>query len=205
MSVVVESYMHKMAKELLYKEIEEKSGFEYKLSNGTIGFETLISREDYRDECVLMEFPTIDGTYPDECGCTQQIIPYDCKNCKWNDDCLFDHKGTPLDPCGRYMEDLNIFRCKKNTHGFRFNNGKGYCKCSDCDLFDFNGAKTHDIAVFWKGSVTFAIEIINKHEPDWIKKSNDLYYNVFLVRAADILKRIDNTPIYVYCIIGRGH
>ena len=109
MSVVVESYMHKMAKELLYKEIEEKSGFEYKLSNGTIGFETLISREDYRDECVLMEFPTIDGTYPDECGCTQQIIPYDCKNCKWNGISACEGKnilmtGDGLNDAGAFMQ-----------------------------------------------------------------------------------------------------
>jgi len=207
---MVESYLHKMAKELLYKEIEEKSGFEYKLSNGEVSFESLISREDYRGECVLMEFPTHDGSYPDEFGCTYEP-PTSCEFCvyydKDNNSCIDGYVPVPYcvgSTCIKYTNG-GLLLCKNPKTGFRFNSGNGYCKCAGCDTFDFDGCKIHDIAAFWKGTVVFAIEIINKHEPDWIKKSNELYYNVYLVRAEDVLKRIGDTPIYVNRVVGRGH
>ncbi|NOR85664.1 hypothetical protein GQ473_06110 [archaeon] len=198
---MVESYLHKMAKELLYKEIEEKSGFEYKLSNGTEGFIGLISRDDYRSECVLMEFPTHGGYYPDEFGCMNTIIPFNCIFCKWNDWCGFDHIGSPQDPCGGYMTNPE-FICRKSAEGHRLNNGNGYCKCSNCDDFDFNGSVVHDIAAFWKGNVRFAIEIVNKHGPDWNRVYASMPYNIYFVKAEDVLKRIYSTPVFVHKIVG---
>ena len=65
---VVESYLHKMAKELLYNEIQSHNGFRWK-TNDKNGCASLIEREDYRGECLLMEFPTKEGSYPDEFGC----------------------------------------------------------------------------------------------------------------------------------------
>lgn len=56
-----------------------------------------------------------------------------------------------------------------------------------------------------KGLVVFAIEIINTHEPDWKKYAHKLNYNVYLVRAIDILKRVESTPVYVYCILGQNN
>ncbi|MCK5343872.1 MAG: hypothetical protein KAR20_10735 [Candidatus Heimdallarchaeota archaeon] len=197
---MVESYLHKTAKELLYKEIEEKSCFEYKLSNGTTGFESLISREDYRNECVLMEFPTKEGYYPDEFGCCKKIIHFDCKYCKWNDGCMFDHIGSPDDPCGGYMTDYTL-KCHKSTKCFRFNKGDGYCKCSTCEDFNFNDSIVHDIAAFWKGNVRWAIEIINKHEPDWIEAYASMPYPIYFVRAEDALKRVESTPTFVYKVV----
>ena len=173
----MESYLHKMAKELLYNEIEEKSGFEYKLSNGDVGVESLITRDDYRGECVLMEFPTKEGYYPDEFGCTHPIEKYICDE----------------------------FICGTKKTGFRFNNGKGYCKCSECEHYNFNGGVVHDIAAFWKGNVRWAIEIINKHEPSWDEVYSSRQYYIFLVKAEDVLKRVDKTPVFVYKIIKTGY
>jgi len=176
---MVESYLHKMAKELLYKEIEEKSGFEFKnnclsdcydvifkTDNKDIFFVPLIERDDYRNECVLMEFPSIDGGYyPDELGC---------------------HNTT----------------CHKKTGKYRFNTGSGYCKCGSCEHLNLQNTIIHDIAAFWKGNIRWAIEIVNKHEPDW--NDSNLDYPVFLVRAEDVLKRVSKSPVYVYKLMGTG-
>ncbi|MCK5225102.1 MAG: hypothetical protein KAQ89_00135 [Planctomycetes bacterium] len=171
---MVESYLHKMAKELLYKEIEEKSGFEYKISNGEVFFKSVLGHKDYRKECVLMEFPTQEGYYPDEFGCGIENFEY-----------FFQ----------------NEFNCTRSAKGYRFNTGQGYCKCSSCEHFNFNDTVVHDIAFFYKGNVGFAVEIVNKHEPSWGKVNASLPYDIYFVRAEDVLKRIDSTPVFVYKII----
>ena len=167
----VESFLHKTAKELLYSEIERKGGFAWKTEHSS-GFEDVIRREDYRKECILMEFPTgngeDNGMYPDEMGV--------CK---------------PRS------------RCKGASGGFRFNNGNGYCKCSQCGDINYSKVIIHDIAVFWKGHINFAIEVINKHPPAWRKKVK-LTYTVFVVKAEDILKRVTDSPVYVTDIITCG-
>ena len=204
---MVESYLHKMAKELLYKEIEEKSGFEYKLSNGTTGFESLITREDYRGECVLMEFPTHEGYYPDEFGCKKGFLTeYSDKNCK---KCIFNTETHCLEmfkiPCDMYTPKPSCLRGAinpaKNNNRYRLDNGKGYCKCSGCEHFNYNGSVVHDIAVFWKGNVRWVIEIINKHEPDWIELYASMPYPIYFVRAEDALKRVESTPTFVYKVV----
>jgi len=185
-----------MAKELLYKEIEEKSGFEYKLGDGSIYFKRLITRDDYRSECVLMEFPTIEGYYPDEFGC-QYTHKHTCGDCIWNDDCGFFHSYTPENECGGYVWIKNV-GCKiTKQNGFRFNIGDGYCKCSSCEHYNFKGSAVHDIAVFWKGNVRWAIEIVNKHPPKWDILRSSMPYEIFIVNAEDVLKRVDKTPVYV--------
>ena len=178
---MVESYLHKMAKELLYKEIEEKSGFEYKLSNGTEGFESLISREDYRSECVLMEFPTKEGYYPDEFGCNE------------------DNRICHLD---KYGCDPVTLDCRNpGLPGYRFKTKNNTCKCTDCESYNFNDSIVHDIAAFWKGNVGWAIEILNKHEPDWTRVYASMPYDIHFVKADHVLKRVDSTPVFVYKII----
>jgi len=165
----VESFLHKTAKEILYVEIEKKSGVEWK-TNTSFGFEPLIQRSEYRKECVLMEFPTGNRSdnemYPDEIGVCRAI--------------------------------KQVGRC--NLKGYRFNNGKGYCSCSQCGFIDYTGVIIHDIAAFWKGTIAFAIEIINKHPPVWIDnlKPN---YPVYIVDATNILKRVTDTPVFVTDII----
>lgn len=156
----MESYLHKMAKELLYQEIEDKSGFEYKLSNGEGGFEGLILREDYRDECVLMEFPTIEGMYPDELGCTFNGTTQSCDLCLWynpkTNTCDGVHTPIPYIEGSTCANFENNERCvKTNVNEYRFKTENNTCKCSVCDFFNFKGAVVHDIAVFWKGSVSF--------------------------------------------------
>jgi len=160
---MVESYLHRMAKELLYTEIEKNNGFEWKTEKES-GFESLITRDDYRGECVLMEFPTKEGMYPDESGCSYQ----------------------------------HAWACNPSRNKFRFHNGNGYCKCSNCEFYDFKNAIVHDIAAFWKGNVRFAIEIINKHEPKWDICYASMPYKIYFVRAEDVLKRVDSTPVFVY-------
>lgn len=195
---MVESYLHKMAKELLYNEIEEKSGFEYKLSDGSIHFKDLISREDYRAECVLMEFPTIEGYYPDEFGCNAEPAEGKCKYCKWNDECAFNHSYDKKGECQGYVWDTWIWKCKyPGAPGFRFKTTGLECKCSNCDHYNFEGSVVHDIAAFWKGNVRWAIEIVNKHSPDWNVVRASMPYDIFIVKAEDVLKRVDKTPVYV--------
>ena len=165
----MESYLHKRAKELIYKEIEEKSGFEWK-SNNSSGFESLISREDHRGECVLMEFPTKEGYYPDEFGCEEYI-------------------------------DNERYAKPEKKDGYRFNNGHGCCRCSECEYFNFKDSVVHDVAAFWKGNVRWAIEIVNKHEPDWIEVYASMPYPIYFVRAEDVLKRVGSTPSFVYKVV----
>lgn len=202
---MVESYLHKMAKELLYKEIEEKSGFEYKLSNGIEDFEPLIKRDDYRNECVLMEFPTKDGYYPDEFGCSAVPAEGECQFCNWYTKCGFEHSYDKIGECGGYVWDRWTWKCRHpGMPGMRFNKGNGYCKCSSCDSYNFKDSIVHDIAAFWKGNVQWAIEIINKHEPSWDMVCASMPYHIYFIKAEDVLKRVDSTPVFVYKIIKTG-
>lgn len=167
----MESYLHKLAKEKLFYEINTKGIFEFKIRNGG-GEETLISRPDYRHECILMEFPSCNGLYPDEVACVHT-------------------KECPI----------------KATQGKRFDIGNGICKCSKCDHLQKAEVVIHDIAAFWKGSVIFAIEVVHRHPPEWLSgKRNPINYNhpislhypIYLVRALDVLKRVEETPVYVF-------
>lgn len=54
---------------------------------------------------------------------------------------------------------------------------------------------------FGKVVLVFAIEIINKHEPSWENVFAYTPYDIFLVKAEDVLKRVDKTPVFVYKII----
>ena len=56
--------------------------------------------------------------------------------------------------------------------------------------------------IVWKGR-DGAIEIINKHKPKWAYMQDSLNYLVFLIKAEDILKRVDNTPVYITSLMGR--
>ena len=146
----VESYSHKLAKELLYNQIKEKCYFETKnygdISLGNHG--------------IYMEFPCIDGYYPWECMCKP-------------------HKESKeSEYCPKLVEK------------------EGYCKCLLCKYLDRNGAIIHDIASIHKGHVVWAIEIINKHEPEW-KNKTLLQYSVYIVYTNNVLERIENSPVYV--------
>lgn len=171
----LESYMYKMAKELLYAEIERNDGFCGKLDDGEIIRAPLIKRDDYRHECVLMEFPTPGGYYPDETLC-------ETSGC-------------------RYSKHPRV------ADGFRFNAGNGYCACASCKhLMPKEKYIIHDIAAFWKGYVVWAIEIVNKHEPDWkddINHQGGMPYPVYVVKAENVLKRVTDTPVFIDDIIGR--
>jgi hypothetical protein len=164
-----ESFLHKHAKELLYNEIECKGVFEWK-TDIDAGFESLTDRLEYRKECILMEFPSVSGNYPDECAC------------------LYPGNDIKLP-----------FNCKLDN-GYRWNDGKGYCRCTNCQFLDLKKVTIHDIAAFWKGNVAFAIEIINKHAPSW-KYNKHFDYPVFLVDASNVLKRVSDTPVFVSEII----
>jgi len=119
----VESFLHRKAKELLYSEIESKSGFDWK-SRSECGFERLSQKER-----VTMEFISINPT-------------------------------------------------KKNII-------------------------IHDIAVLLDGKIVWVIEIINKHYPNWIEQVK-LKYPVYIVKADNILKRVDYTPVFIEDIITSG-
>jgi hypothetical protein len=169
----MESYLHKQAKELLFAQIEKSGQFVWKTETNS-GIETLIDREEYRHECLLMEFPTgkaeNNGMYPDEIGvCTIKRSEYDVS-------------------------------CR--AEGYRFNNGSGYCSCSQCGYIDYSKVIIHDIAAFWKGHIYFAIEIINKHEPSWFGVI-DTDYPVYIIQAENVLKRVSNSAVYVDYILNR--
>jgi len=171
-----ETYLHKIAKELLYAEIERNSCFRGKLGDGTAITAELTKREDYRHECVLMEFVTHIGSphYPDETLCE-------------------------VGGCRRLPREDRM------TEGdYRFNDGGGYCTCASCDyLLPREKYIIHDIAAFWKGYVAWAIEIVYKHYPAWEGKIG-LEYPVYVVKAENVLKRISDTPVFVEYVIPRG-
>lgn len=178
---MVESYLHKMAKELLYNEIVDKGIFEFKTND--------IATLPIGNHGVYMEFPSIDkscggGWYPDECGCTLGTCVY--KNEEYEDIYILDNGK-------KYTAGSDRYSLKTNP---------GYCCCGLCGHVKYSDSIVHDIASIHKGTVVFAIEIINKHTPSWHEIESTLNYQVYLIRAVDILKRVDNTPVYVYCIMG---
>jgi len=105
---------------------------------------------------------------------------------------------------GMYPDEMGVcksqLKCKGASDGFRFNNGNGYCKCSQCGYIDYSKVIIHDIVVFWKGHIIFAIEVIHKHPPAWRNKVK-LNYAVFVIKADNILKRVTDSPVYVTDII----
>ena len=166
--------MHKLAKELLYAEIERNSQFQGKFASGEVMTEKLIQRADYRDECVLMEFVSAvePPHYPDE------------TLCRW-----YGCNGAPPDD-------------RPTTHG-RFNDGNGYCACASCKwLLPREKYIVHDIAAFWKGMVGWAVEIVHKHTPDWAGQIC-LEYPVYIVKAENVLKRTTDTPVFIEDFIYR--
>jgi len=95
-----------------------------------------------------------------------------------------------------------IYESADITNRFSLNSRPGYCKCGGCEHLDIKDTIIHDIASIHKGTVVFAIEIINKHPPAWRHIEQTLNYTVFLIKAIDILKRVEHTPVYVYCLMG---
>jgi len=58
----------------------------------------------------------------------------------------------------------------------------------------------HDIGFSGGFSTVMAIEIINKHYPKWEGKIL-LPYQVFIIKAENILKRVANTPVFIERVI----
>ena len=205
---MVESYLHKMAKELLYKEIKEKSVFEFKTND--------VVTIPLGNHGVYMEFPSMEksgggGWYPDECGCgytNPQSHPKSCQNCLWVNTDMCEHNTDSLKThCDEWMEaewiDACMYKPNETQNRFSLKSNPGYCKCGDCQYLNLKDTMIHDIASIHKGNIVFAIEIINKHPPSWREMESKLNYQVYLIRAIDILKRVENTPVYVCCIMGR--
>lgn len=157
----MESYLHLQAKELLYNQIENRDCFEWKTQDKKDS-ESLIDRKEYRKECILMEFPSVQphGNYPDESSC----------------------------------EAPSQERCPVSLHRYQVPEKLGYCKCSSCIFLCRENIITHDIVVFWKGNVVWAIEIINTNWPKWGTAPS---YPVYLVKAINVMKRVRNSPTYV--------
>lgn len=200
---MVESYLHKMAKELLYQEIVDKGIFEFKIND--------VCNLPLGNHGLYMEFPTFEGDYPDELGC-DYIPVMSCKTCVYGDisssflynHCDYNHNYFQCNGSSWECNDNNRCVFQKNLYDrFSLKDNLGYCKCAQCEYLDKKDIKVHDIVSIHKGQVVFAIEIINKHPPAWRDIEESLNYQVFLIKAVDILKRVENTPVYVYCLMGR--
>jgi hypothetical protein len=76
----------------------------------------------------------------------------------------------------------------------------GYSYCTSCKHLIFTNCIVHDIILEWKSNISCAIEIINKHSPQWRQKIK-LSYPVYLIDASNILKRVSDTPAFVSEII----
>lgn len=170
-----ESFLHRFAKEALYKEIKS-SGY--------------LSMKNYPDERlgnhgVYMEFPSLvpDGNYPDECACSYSL-------------CVGKEMGGCIHELDEYdIHDLKDFNQSSIIYDrYSLLKKPGYCCCSDCEFLNYNGVVVHDIASIHKGIVIWAVEIINKHLPNWKVEPT---YPVYLIKAENILKRISETPVFV--------
>lgn len=159
----MESYQHKLAKELLYSEIIQKQKFHYKLTSDE--WSIPIEENDH----VYMECPACFGEIDSIQSIKKQGCFYPAVFC--------NNSNNPF-----YCDDYLL--------------PNGVCRCNNCDLIDYKKIIIHDIAVVENDIIQFAIEIINKHRPQWLSK-REPSYRVYLINAKNVLQRVSDTAVYV--------
>lgn len=171
----MESHLHRMAKELLYKEIIENGVFECKDRTNRV-----YKNEINKWNAVLMEMPYYDD-------CHNRYTPFDV---------CYKHNGWGL--CIDNCISVTGMPC-----GANFKDNNGISICHKCNMMQHKkGMKYFDIAiialdgngVYWIDSI---IEIVNTHYPEWKNDTLDKVDSVYIIKAEDILKRVTDSPVYV--------
>lgn len=94
--------------------------------------------------------------------------------------------------CMNINNYTNESYCIRRGGNSKYGDGKGYCKCNNCDYRNYDYTRIiHDIAAFKGNRVVWAIEIVATHEPGW-EGEVTLDYPVYLIKASWILNQTSN-------------